>query len=77
MVDRLAALSDAGVSIWLDDLSRERLVSGGWAGLVRDEHVVGGTTHPTIFTRAIGRGHPHPAHVAGLSCRGAWVEAGP
>ncbi|MDQ2788473.1 MAG: transaldolase, partial [Actinomycetota bacterium] len=74
MVDRLAALSDAGVSIWLDDLSRERLVSGGLAGLVRDEHVVGVTTNPTIFTRAIGSGHAYDAQVADLALRG--VEVG-
>ncbi|MGH3983008.1 MAG: transaldolase [Pseudonocardiaceae bacterium] len=74
MVDRLTALSEAGVSIWLDDLSRERLVSGGLAGLVRDEHVVGVTTNPTIFTRAIGSGHAYDAQVADLALRG--VEVG-
>ena len=44
----LAALSDAGVSIWLDDLSRERLNTGNLAGLIADQHVVGVTTNPTI-----------------------------
>ena len=46
-------LSEAGVSIWLDDLSRERLVGGDLARLVRDRHVAGVTTNPTIFARAI------------------------
>src|SRR3954465_9620737 len=49
----LKQLSDAGVSIWLDDLSRERLVRGTLAELVRDKHVVGVTTNPTIFQKAI------------------------
>jgi len=34
MTDRLKALSDAGVSIWLDDLSRDRLTSGNLAELI-------------------------------------------
>ncbi|HYS36605.1 MAG TPA: transaldolase, partial [Pseudonocardiaceae bacterium] len=42
--DRLAELSAAGVSIWLDDLSRERLATGNLAALIRDKHVVGVTT---------------------------------
>src|SRR3954469_3962353 len=49
----LKQLSDAGVSIWLDDLSRERLVRGTLAELLRDKHVVGVTTNPTIFQQAI------------------------
>ena len=53
MSDRLAALSDQGVSIWLDDLTRHRLASGGLAALVADSHVVGVTTNPTIFDKAL------------------------
>jgi transaldolase len=49
----LKELSDAGVAIWLDDLSRERLVTGTLAELVRDKHVVGVTTNPSIFQKAI------------------------
>jgi transaldolase len=52
--DRLAALSAAGVSIWLDDLDRGRLVGGGLAELVAGSHVVGVTTNPSIFEKAIG-----------------------
>jgi transaldolase len=51
--ETLKQLSDAGVSIWLDDLSRERLVRGTLAALIRDKHVVGVTTNPTIFQKAI------------------------
>ena len=53
MPDRLQALSDAGVSIWLDDLDRDRLRSGGLAALVRDNNVTGVTTNPTIFNNAL------------------------
>ena len=55
MTDRLKQLSDAGVSIWLDDLSRERLETGNLADLVEEQHVVGVTTNPTIFA---GRAQP-------------------
>jgi hypothetical protein len=51
-VDVLTRLSKSGVSIWLDDLSRQRLTDGSLARLVRDRHVVGVTTNPTIFARA-------------------------
>ena len=56
MTDRLQQLSEAGVSIWLDDLSRERLETGNLADLVKHSHVVGVTTNPTmlrVFTSSI------------------------
>jgi transaldolase len=53
MSDALKQLSEAGVAVWLDDLSRERLVTGSLATLIRDSHVVGVTTNPTIFQKAI------------------------
>ena len=53
MSDSLRLLSDEGVAVWLDDMSRERLVSGNLKALVRDKHVVGVTTNPTIFHKAI------------------------
>ena len=53
MSDSLAALSNAGVSIWLDDLSRDRLQSGSLADLIENSHVVGVTTNPSIFSAAI------------------------
>ena len=54
--ERLAALSAAGVSIWLDDLSRERLTSGNLQELITDKRVVGVTTNPTIFAAALANG---------------------
>ena len=50
MNQRMRELSDAGVSVWLDDLSRDRLVSGNLAGLIRDYSVVGVTTNPMTLT---------------------------
>ena len=51
--DRLGALSAAGVSIWLDDLSRERLETGSLARDVAERHIVGVTTNPSIFAAAV------------------------
>lgn len=53
MSNATEALSAAGVSIWLDDLSRERLTSGNLAALIETHHVVGVTTNPAIFSAAI------------------------
>ncbi|MEH0547914.1 transaldolase [Streptomyces sp. B21-105] len=69
----LNALSDAGVSIWLDDLSRERLVSGSLADLVARDRVVGVTTNPTIFAKAITSGDAYDAQIRDLAARGVGV----
>jgi transaldolase len=69
--DRLADLSAAGVSIWLDDLDRGRLTSGGLAALVSGSHVVGVTTNPSIFEKAISTGAADYAdQVRDLAVRG-------
>ena len=52
-MNRLQALHDAGVSIWLDTLSRELLDSGAFAELIDDCAVTGATSNPTIFAKAI------------------------
>jgi transaldolase len=74
MNDRLTALSDAGVSIWLDDLSRERIETGSLAELIKDKHVVGVTTNPTIFAGAIGDGERCDEQVRKLVAEGADVH---
>ncbi|WP_229054141.1 transaldolase [Aeromicrobium sp. Leaf350] len=71
---RLQALSDAGVSIWLDDLSRERLASGNLAELVAESSVVGVTTNPTIFAAALANGERYAAQVAELKAAGTAVD---
>ena len=75
MTDRLAALADAGVSIWLDDLDRGRLTSGSLAAMVRDQHVVGVTTNPSIFDKAISGASEHYANqIRDLAIRGTSVD---
>ena len=74
MNDRLKALADAGVSIWLDDLSRERIESGNLDELVREGGVVGVTTNPTIFAAALADGDRYEAQVAELKAAGADVD---
>ena len=69
MADTLSALSQAGVSIWLDDLSRERLQSRSLAELVARHHVVGVTTNPTIFARAITASDVYGDQLADLAAR--------
>ncbi|HWI42071.1 MAG TPA: transaldolase [Nocardioides sp.] len=66
MSDRLKTLADAGVSIWLDDLSRERIETGNLAELVKDKSVVGVTTNPTIFASAIANGERYDDQVRSL-----------
>jgi transaldolase len=74
MNDRLKALADAGVSIWLDDLSRERITTGNLRELVADWGVVGVTTNPTIFAAAIAQGHLYDEQVKELAALDASVE---
>ncbi|WP_250279612.1 transaldolase [Frankia sp. Cppng1_Ct_nod] len=78
--DPLRALAEAGVAVWLDDLSRDRLRSqtpgyraSSLAALVRDRHVVGVTTNPTIFHSAISDGHAYDGQLRDL----AWLEVRP
>ncbi|MFF8946787.1 transaldolase [Streptomyces sp. NPDC014864] len=70
----LKRLSDEGVSIWLDDLSRRRITSGNLAGLVASRHVVGVTTNPSIFQAAIGSGEGYEEQLADLAVRGVTVD---
>jgi transaldolase len=71
----LAALSAAGVSVWLDDLSRERLQSGNLQELIDTKSVVGVTTNPSIFQKAFAEGDAYDAQIAELAERGADVDA--
>ncbi|MFZ0904810.1 MAG: transaldolase [Mycobacterium sp.] len=71
----LAALSAAGVSVWLDDLSRQRLQSGNLQELIDTKSVVGVTTNPSIFQAALSHGDAYDAQVAELAERGADVDA--
>ena len=68
-----AVLSALGVSIWLDDLSRERIKSGGLQKLIDERNVVGVTTNPTIFAAALAKGEAYDAQVAELAKSGTSV----
>ena len=74
MSDRLKALADTGVSIWLDDLSRERIETGNLADLVKNSSVVGVTTNPTIFASALSDGERYDAQVRELAQAGTDVQ---
>jgi transaldolase len=74
MNDRLKALTDAGVSIWLDDLSRERLTSGSLQAMIEDKHVVGVTTNPTIFAKAISDADAYAEKIARLAAQGVSTD---
>jgi transaldolase len=66
----LRALHEAGVSIWLDTLSRELLDTGGFAELIRDSSVTGATSNPTIFAKAITGSDRYDAQLRGLVADG-------
>jgi transaldolase len=71
--DALAQLTAAGVAIWLDDISRERLATGNLEMLMRDLHVRGVTSNPTIFAKALSSGSAYDDQVADLALRGVSV----
>jgi transaldolase len=74
MSDRLAELSAAGVAVWLDDISRQRLSGGGLDALRRQQHVVGVTSNPTIFAKALSEAADYADQVRELAMRGVAVE---
>jgi transaldolase len=74
MSDVLAELSAQGVSIWLDDISRERLRTGNLQNLVDTKHVVGVTSNPTIFQKAMEKGDAYDAQIRDLAVRGVSLE---
>ncbi|MFD3424699.1 transaldolase [Nocardia fluminea] len=73
--ENLAALSAAGVSVWLDDLSRDRIQSGNLADLVATRSVVGVTTNPSIFQAAMSVGHAYDGQLKDLAAQGADADA--
>jgi transaldolase len=74
MSDILADLSAQDVSIWLDDISRERLASGNLADLVKNKHIVGVTSNPTIFQKALEKGTRYDDQLRDLAVRGVSLE---
>jgi len=74
VTDHLKELSALGVSIWLDDLSRPLITSGGLQALIDTSSVVGVTTNPTIFAGALSGGDSYRHQIAGLAAEGRTVE---
>ena len=68
--NRLHELHDAGVSIWLDTLSRELLDSGAFAARIADCAVTGATSNPTIFAKAITGSDRYDGQLRGLVAGG-------
>jgi transaldolase len=74
MSDVLGELTDLGVSVWLDDISRDRLRTGNLEMLIKDFHVQGVTSNPTIFQHALSKGDAYNEQVEDLKIRGVSVE---
>jgi transaldolase len=73
MAQTLNDLAAANVSVWLDDLSRPRIISGSLAHMVAAGEIVGITTNPTIFGKAIGAGSGYEDQVRDLALRGTAI----
>ncbi|WBB94769.1 MULTISPECIES: transaldolase [unclassified Solwaraspora] len=74
MTDRLGKLTAAGVAVWLDDLSRQRLSTGNLDQLRREKHVAGVTTNPTIFAAALADADEYNWQLRDLAARGVSVD---
>ena len=72
--DPLRRLTDEGVAIWLDDMGRGRLATDNLSDLVRDSHVVGVTTNPTIFQKSISESDLYDRQLRDLAVRGVDVD---
>ncbi|CNI37521.1 transaldolase [Mycobacterium tuberculosis] len=70
----LAGLSAAGISVWLDDLSDDLPQSGKLQRLIDTRSVVGVTTNPSTFERALTHGHAYDRQIAKLTARGTDME---
>ena len=73
MAQVLDDLAATRVSVWLDDLSRPRIVTGTLACMVDGREIVGITTNPTIFTTAIGAGSGYEEQLRDLALRGTAI----
>ena len=74
MSEVLEQITAAGVSIWLDDISRNRLTTGNLASLIKDFDVRGVTSNPTIFANALAKGDAYEAQIKDLAIRKVSVE---
>ncbi|MFF8959626.1 transaldolase [Streptomyces sp. NPDC014894] len=70
----LRRLTESGVSLWLDDISRSRITGGGLAELVRTRRITGVTSNPAIFAQALAAGSDYAEQLRALASRGAAAE---
>jgi transaldolase len=68
-------LASLGVSIWLDDLSKDRLTSGSLADLVAHHNVVGVTSNPTIFAGSVAGSDSYAPDIQAMKREGVTAEA--
>ena len=66
----ISAINSAGTSLWLDDLSRERLDSGNLAEVIANKGIVGVTTNPAIFQSAMSKSEAYDAQIRNLAAEG-------
>ncbi len=74
MTSPLRQLTELGVSVWLDDISRDRLKTGNLADLIRDDEVRGVTSNPTIFASALSKGTSYDGQLGDLAIRKVSVD---
>ena len=74
MSDTLSQLTDLGVSVWLDDLSRSRITSGNLKSLIDNRSVRGVTTNPTIFAQALANADDYASAVSACKSQGLNAE---
>jgi len=74
MTNPLSELSGEGVAVWLDDISRDRLRTGNLRSLIAERSVVGVTSNPTIFEKALNEGDAYDAQLRDLALRGVSVD---
>ncbi|MFW6203514.1 MAG: transaldolase [Actinomycetota bacterium] len=75
MPNPLRELSDNGVAIWLDDLSRDRIESGNLQTLIDERYLVGVTSNPTIFEKAVSKSSLYDDDLRAAAASGMDVEA--
>lgn len=74
MTTATQSLAQLGVSIWLDDLSKDRLTSGSLHDLMTSHHVVGVTSNPTIFANAVAGSDAYQDSITEMHRAGASAE---
>jgi transaldolase len=64
MKSRLHQLSALDQSVWIDYLSRDLIESGALAKAITEDAVVGVTSNPSIFQKALAHGHAYDEQIA-------------